>query len=81
MEGEGRESEERVVEMDELAAQPQTKEGTSDHGQGDHYQGEGEIVKAYAHGRVAEGLELGDLLALQADQPGQGRAGHEGGNA
>ncbi|MFM1942994.1 MAG: hypothetical protein RI897_1976 [Verrucomicrobiota bacterium] len=75
------EAEEAVVEVDELVAEEDTADGSEDRAGGDHGEGELEVMADDVAVRVAEGLEDGDLFALEGEEAGEHGIGHEGGDA
>ena len=80
-EGEKRELEKAVVDLHDIAAHIHTHAG-ADHDAEDHDdEGELDVMAADLPRRVAEGLELRDLLALEPDEPREHGARHECGDA
>lgn len=70
MELERREVEELAVDADHPCAKPESQRGAGDRCREDDDHGELKVVDAYPPRRVAERLELRDLLTLEPDDPG-----------
>ncbi len=76
-----RKAEEDRVEIHEPLAHEPAADAADDRAEHDDHERELQIVPADGRRRIAERLQLGDLLALQTDEPRQHRVDHEGGDA
>ena len=79
--GEVGETEKEVIHGHDFVAEEEAADGSEGGAGGDDEQGEFQVVETYDGVGVAEGLEHGDLFALQGDKAGQHGVGHEGGDA